>query len=133
MRRNGVPKARSIPISVKFEIWSQPCAVCGLPFDINVDHIIPVACGGTNDRGNLQPLCRACNHIKGCRLSNSEVADAVLVRGPTFFLVALFNHESRFRNPYDGYSIDQWLADAPHQQRVATRMFKEFSARWLDA
>ena len=32
---------------------------------INVDHILPVAKGGTNDLDNLQALCRSCNIAAG--------------------------------------------------------------------
>lgn len=34
---------------------------------LEVDHIHPVALGGTNDRGNLQVLCSDCNRRKGSR------------------------------------------------------------------
>lgn len=43
------------------------CAYCGVPIDINrmaIDHIHPRSCGGTNDHGNLNPSCRACNNFK---------------------------------------------------------------------
>ena len=46
------------------------CAICGdwLPenrSDVEVDHIIPVVSGGTNEIGNLQLLHRSCNRSKG--------------------------------------------------------------------
>jgi len=31
---------------------------------VEVDHRIPLALGGSNDRTNLQPLCRACHTAK---------------------------------------------------------------------
>jgi hypothetical protein len=41
------------------------CAVCGhAGNDLQLDHIIPVAKGGTNDLGNLQLLCPPCNLAK---------------------------------------------------------------------
>lgn len=44
------------------------CAVCrcGL-VSFEVDHIVPRVLGGTNDRKNLQLLCRPCNNAKGGR------------------------------------------------------------------
>lgn len=43
------------------------CAICGdfVPCDtFTVDHIIPLAKGGTNDLDNLQRSCEVCNRIK---------------------------------------------------------------------
>lgn len=40
------------------------CALCGAVNNLQVDHIFPLAEGGTNDLDNLQLLCRRCNSIK---------------------------------------------------------------------
>lgn len=43
------------------------CAICGefVPYtDFTVDHIIPLAKGGSNDLSNLQCSCGVCNRIK---------------------------------------------------------------------
>ena len=43
------------------------CAICGkfIPYDsFTVDHIIPLAKGGTNEMSNLQVACNTCNLIK---------------------------------------------------------------------
>ncbi len=43
------------------------CAICGefVPYDaFTVDHIIPLAKGGTNELNNLQCTCKTCNLIK---------------------------------------------------------------------
>lgn len=42
------------------------CLCCGST-EITKDHIVPLADGGTNDIGNLQPLCRPCNSSKGVK------------------------------------------------------------------
>jgi len=34
---------------------------------IEVDHIYPIALGGTNEGSNLQLLCRFCNRSKGAK------------------------------------------------------------------
>jgi HNH endonuclease len=39
--------------------------ICGSAFNLEIDHIIPVICYGTNDADNLQVLCRSCNASKG--------------------------------------------------------------------
>jgi 5-methylcytosine-specific restriction endonuclease McrA len=47
------------------------CQMCGRNGDhsrIEVDHIIPIALGGSNDFSNLQLLCLSCNRSKGARL-----------------------------------------------------------------
>ena len=43
------------------------CRECGASKDetsLEIDHIVPVARGGTNDIDNLQTLCRECNRMK---------------------------------------------------------------------
>ena len=48
-----------------FERDKGACLNCG-SFDLlEVDHIIPLALGGTNEWDNLQTLCRSCNRSKG--------------------------------------------------------------------
>ncbi|KKN88436.1 hypothetical protein LCGC14_0249990 [marine sediment metagenome] len=41
------------------------CRRCGSGSDLTVDHITPIAKGGSNDVSNLQTLCRSCNSSKG--------------------------------------------------------------------
>lgn len=51
------------------------CAICGEKFDENnhldIDHIIPLTAGGTNELENLQLVCRKCN-IKKSNILFSE-------------------------------------------------------------
>ena len=39
---------------------------CGRPAR-HVDHVVPLADGGSNDAANLQPLCVQCHHAKTAR------------------------------------------------------------------
>jgi len=43
------------------------CNRCGSEKDLTVDHIIPLAKGGSNDLSNFQTLCRRCNSRKSDR------------------------------------------------------------------
>jgi 5-methylcytosine-specific restriction endonuclease McrA len=59
-----------IPIAVKNYIWKRDryqCQSCGKTdneTNLTIDHIIPLASGGSNDISNLQTLCHTCNSRK---------------------------------------------------------------------
>ena len=42
----------------------QSCGKTSAETELNIDHIIPLASGGSNDISNLQTLCRNCNQRK---------------------------------------------------------------------
>lgn len=57
------------------EEWQELCAkyghiclACHRKIKLTVDHVIPISRGGTNDIGNLQPLCLRCNLQKSDRI-----------------------------------------------------------------
>ncbi len=43
------------------------CASCGSEEHPEIDHIMPIALGGTSEDTNLQILCRPCNRSKGSK------------------------------------------------------------------
>ena len=52
-------RARLAPAAV-----GRPCPLCGEPMRagfIDVDHIVPLGSGGTNDPSNLRAVCARCN------------------------------------------------------------------------
>jgi 5-methylcytosine-specific restriction endonuclease McrA len=59
-----------IPDSVRkyvFERNNYQCQSCGQTYaetQLSIDHIIPLAKGGSNDISNLQTLCLTCNQKK---------------------------------------------------------------------
>lgn len=69
--RIGVKNNRNpISGSLRYEIVAKSkgiCAACGATSQtrpLDVDHIVPVNVGGTNDPSNLQVLCSRCNREK---------------------------------------------------------------------
>lgn len=61
---------RKISPGLRKEVFMRDgyrCVECGATKDesrLEVDHIIPISKGGTNDIDNLQTLCRECNQNK---------------------------------------------------------------------
>ncbi|UCU95218.1 HNH endonuclease [Hydrogenophaga taeniospiralis] len=56
---------------VKVTIWQRDqgrCVQCGSNAELEFDHIIPLAMGGSNTARNLQLLCAICNRRKGASL-----------------------------------------------------------------
>jgi len=45
----------------------RPCIYCGDKSE-QIDHVIPLARGGSHSIGNLSPACRRCNQTKGALL-----------------------------------------------------------------
>lgn len=60
----GVSKKMREAVYAKYE---GRCGYCGNPIeykDMQIDHIQPQRCMGTDDIDNLMPTCRLCNHYK---------------------------------------------------------------------
>jgi 5-methylcytosine-specific restriction enzyme A len=57
----------SIPKAVREYVLQRDnyqCRSCGATAALSIDHIIPLASGGSNDMSNLQTLCSRCNSRK---------------------------------------------------------------------
>jgi hypothetical protein len=74
-KRRRQPPGRSIRPSVRFRVLSRfgfACGYCGACFTgspetkLVVDHILPVAAGGSDEGSNLIACCLLCNQGKGC-------------------------------------------------------------------
>lgn len=58
---------KPIPDDVKIFIWQRDkgrCVKCSSNQNLEFDHIIPIALGGSNTARNLQLLCEVCNRAK---------------------------------------------------------------------
>src|SRR5215207_9416700 len=65
-------KRRALPLDLRIDVWDESggrCHYCQEALhplrDFTVDHVIPVARGGSDDRSNLVAACRRCNSSKG--------------------------------------------------------------------
>jgi hypothetical protein len=63
------PKGREpIPDRIKIYVWNRDggkCVRCGSQRNLEYDHIIPIAMGGSSTARNIQLLCQDCNRSKG--------------------------------------------------------------------
>jgi hypothetical protein len=66
------PRQRErLPQEVRVEVWQRDggrCVECAGQANLEFDHIIPFAMGGSNTARNLQLLCGDCNRRKGMTL-----------------------------------------------------------------
>jgi hypothetical protein len=68
----GLARREPIPRDVRHTVFARDrgrCVECGSNFDLQYDHVIPVAMGGASTEANLQLLCSPCNRAKGATLS----------------------------------------------------------------
>ncbi|MGN0843605.1 MAG: HNH endonuclease [Kiritimatiellia bacterium] len=73
-------KARDLQKSAwwKAKLRAGICHYCGKKFppdQLTMDHVIPVARGGTSTPGNIVPACRACNKTKSCLTPVEQILD----------------------------------------------------------
>jgi len=69
--RGPAPRREPISREVRLTVWRRDggrCTECGGDFELQYDHVIPVALGGATTAENLQLLCAGCNRAKGAAL-----------------------------------------------------------------
>jgi hypothetical protein len=66
------PRRTGLPLDVRKAVWERDggaCVECGDTFELQFDHVIPVALGGATIADNLQVLCGPCNRQKGAQVA----------------------------------------------------------------
>lgn len=51
-------------IRARFAEFDHRCAYCGAGGDLHIEHLVPIARGGTHVLGNILPACQRCNFSK---------------------------------------------------------------------
>jgi hypothetical protein len=79
------PAAPVVDEALKSEVLNRDgraCLACGTPRNLEVDHVVSVYHGGSNEAGNLQTLCKQCNVLKAKQRINFRVARTALGQPP---------------------------------------------------
>lgn len=79
-QRREKAKARELRSSQwwKNQVGRGICHHCGQRFEpreLTMDHLVPIARGGTSRKNNLVPSCKPCNTKKGYRTALDEAFD----------------------------------------------------------
>lgn len=108
-----------------FERDGKVCAACGATENLTLDHIEPLAAGGTNDLENLQVLCQPCNSRKGTTKSGSTSKGTTASGGTTSGLGVLPNQGGKGypeKVPQKGlFSADAREADGAGEGRAPVK------------
>lgn len=57
-----------IDYAVIYELYDNACIYCGATRRLEIDHVVPLAGGGSHREDNLVVACKRCNSSKGARL-----------------------------------------------------------------
>jgi len=70
-----------VPPDVRLFVWNRDggcCRTCGSAEQLEFDHVISRAWGGSNSAANIELLCQQCNRRKGVRLNAPNWAQGFL-------------------------------------------------------
>lgn len=78
-RRLKAPGAKYLTtesLKARFDYYGSRCYICGAPATV-IEHVIPLARGGTSFPSSIRPACKSCN----CRKSSKSLAEFIAYRG----------------------------------------------------
>jgi 5-methylcytosine-specific restriction endonuclease McrA len=64
MRGSHSIKVTTAQLRDRFAQFGNACAYCGTGGDLHIEHVVPIARGGTHTLGNVLPACERCNYSK---------------------------------------------------------------------
>ncbi|OHD15046.1 MAG: hypothetical protein A2Y38_25875 [Spirochaetes bacterium GWB1_59_5] len=64
--RNAVGEATTAQVRARWDYYGGKCWICGRDAT-DMDHVKPIAAGGSNWASNLKPACRSCNRAKSAK------------------------------------------------------------------
>ena len=69
-----------IPHDTREFVWNRDggcCQNCSSRDNLQFDHVIPLALGGSNTAENIELLCRKCNQAKSAKLTAPPMREVV--------------------------------------------------------
>lgn len=69
----------------KAQLAKGECYYCHghfAPSELTMDHLIPVARGGTSTKGNVVPACFACNQSKAAKTPAEQILESLNLPDP---------------------------------------------------
>lgn len=79
VKRETIPAWKILKVFRRDKFTCQYCGAKGI--DLEIDHVIPVALGGSNSEVNLVTACRRCNCKKGEKKADEFRTTVTYLRG----------------------------------------------------
>ena len=80
-KRNAKGDATAEQRQARWEVYGGRCYICNAVAEA-IDHVIPLAAGGTNWPANLRPICKHCNSVKHACWPYDFVAARMAILNP---------------------------------------------------
>jgi hypothetical protein len=112
--------------------WQGTCGICGLAVDareVTIDHIVPLARGGTDARPNQQPAHFHCNQWKADRSMDEVIGAACSLETRaeiSTVVLQLYQEELRdLRRLYPGTEIETAARSIVRSHLAAARQLQD--------
>ena len=64
IRERTAHQIKPVQLRARFAQFANRCAYCEATGDLHIEHVVPIAKGGTHALGNIIPACKDCNFSK---------------------------------------------------------------------